>query len=903
MKRKLYPNTITLLSPLTKSKALVKLLFVLLTFLSFSTAKSQTGETLDFDGVNDFVNLPFVVSGSYTKEAWINPTTVSGSPNILSGTGTALFINNGQLAAGHSSTFFSDVINPTPNSLPAGVWTHVAVTYDAATNTMNLYQNGVLVSSNTAASTYTETANWIGQQSFGNYFQGKIDEVRFWTVARTGAQIAANRNCALTGDEPYLKAYYNFQQGIAGGSNPTETTLIDRQDDCPTDNGTLFNFALNGPTSNWVSPGATISSTCGGLFENISLSGNGVCIQTGDVTPSLLDYTDFGDFGYNPLVRTFTIQNTGSATLSVGSVVISGVNASDFTVTSSPAATVAPGGSTTFTVSFSATGAMTARNATITVNNSDVDEPAFTFAVTAFNRGGGETLSFDGIDDSVYLPVRINGSYTKEAWINTNALTGYPNIITGDSTAFFLNNGYLAAGHAPFFNEVIDGSPILANTWVHIAVTYDSATSTMRLYKNGIMVSSNTSVVSRNDRLSLGTFLQSNFYAGLLDEVRIWSIARTGAQIAASMNCGLTGDEFFLQAYYKFNQGAAGGNNQSETILIDSADHCIPMNGVLHNFALNGNVSNWVAPGSPAAGTCLGSFENILIAGNSNCIVSGDNTPSVSDNTDFGNDGGLPIDKTFTINNTGNGTLNISGVTISGLDASMFTVISAPASTVAPGGSTTFTIRFTAGSTGTKSAVVTVTNSDSDEASYVFAISANATVLPVSLLSFDGILKGGIVKLNWKTTAELNNRGFEVWRSNSSQTDWEKIGFVAGSNLSTGSTYALTDYAPLKGINAYKLRQVDIDGRATFSPVVVVNNTDKSTIITAYPNPFQESFSIIFNDTKMLNTVAKIRNATGSTVAVVSLKSLRQQVDLSKLAPGMYFISFDSGEVLRLIKQ
>lgn len=908
MKRKFY-SIILPSTSIQKSKGFFSKLALIVVALFFvNSSQAQSGEALDFDGNNDVVNLPFVVSGSYTKEAWVNPSTVSGFPNILTGSQTALFINNGQLAAGHAPGF-NQVINPTPASISAGTWTHIAVTYDAIGGTMSLYQNGVLVSS-AAAPSYTETTMQIGSFSSSNFYGGKIDEVRFWSRALSGAEIAATMNCALTGDEPFLLAYYNFNEGIAGANNAGVTTLVNAKDGCTANDGTLVNFALNGPTSNWVAPGATISSNCPGAYENINVTGNSVCIETGDMTPSLLDFTDFGDYGYNPLVRTFIIQNTGSATLNISGATITGVDAADFTITSFPAATVAPGGSTSITISFTPTGALTARNAIVTINNSDTDEAAYTFAITGFNRGPGQALSFDGIDDSVYLPTPLSGSYTKEAWINTAALTSFPNIITGDSTALFLNNGKLAAGHAPAFNDVVDNTnpPIIANTWVHIAVTYDAPANTMKLYRDGILVATNTAAAPYlgEHRLLLGTFAGGNFYSGLIDEVRIWNTVRTAAEIAGSMNCNLTGDEFFLLAYYKFNQGAAGGNNPGETTLADSSDKCVPLNGTLYNFALSGPNSNWVAPGSPVTGTCSGAFENISISGNGNCITSGDNTPSTTDATDFGTNLILQnTDQTFTITNTGSATLNITlPLVITGPDAALFSIITQPAATVAPGASTTFVVSFMSPVQGTFHANVTTNNSDLDEAAFNFDVQASASfTTPVTLLSFNGALKGSVVKLNWKTSAEHNNRGFDVLRSNSTQTTWEKIGYVAGTNSSTGSTYGLTDYAPLKRINTYRLRQSDADGRLTYSDIVLVNNTDRSTVVSAYPNPFQQTFNIIFNDVKLLNTVAKVQSVMGSTVAKIMLNNYHQEVDLSKLAPGMYFISFDNGDVIRLIKQ
>lgn len=119
--------------------------------------------------------------------------------------------------------------------------------------------------------------------------------------------------------------------------------------------------------------------------------------------------------------------------------------------------------------------------------------------------------------------------------------------------------------------------------------------------------------------------------------------------------------------------------------------------------------------------------------GNDQSIVDDDTTPSASDDTDFGNtfiDGGT-VTHTFTIYNTGNADLTLSGfpiVAMSGTNASDFTVMVQPTSPVASGGgSTTFTVEFDPSSEGFREAEVSIANNDSDENPYTFAIQGKGT--------------------------------------------------------------------------------------------------------------------------------------------------------------------------------
>ena len=440
-------NLLTALS--AGNNVVIKLILAIGLFLTASTGKTQTGQALDFDATNsNRVILPFVISDSYTKELWIKPAAVAltGFPNIFSGNTTALYLNNGKLTAGHAGSGYTNVQDPI--SLVADTWYHIAVTFDNNSGEMNLYKDGILVGTTTAAPAYTETILFLSFFSGGNYFTGQMDEMRCWNYARTLTQINNSKNCELTGDETGLLAYYNFNQGLAGGSNASVNTLADVQDKCIPSNGIMENFLLTGSSSNWVTPGPSLTGTCNNIFSNINITGNGNCISLGDLTPSLDDHTIFGNFLFTPLSRSFTIQNTGNTPLNISNVTIGGVNASEFSVLSAPATSVAAGSSTSLTISFNPSGLPGSRTASITITNDDSDESNFIFAIEGVKSEQGKSLDFDGLNDDIRLPFTFRGSYTKEAWIKTFKLTDFPNILSGTGTAMFLNNGRLAAGHA-----------------------------------------------------------------------------------------------------------------------------------------------------------------------------------------------------------------------------------------------------------------------------------------------------------------------------------------------------------------------------------------------------------------------------------------------------------------------
>ena len=111
----------------------------------------------------------------------------------------------------------------------------------------------------------------------------------------------------------------------------------------------------------------------------IDVTGNGNSIADGDGTPSTTDGTDMGQNG--SATKTFTISNSGSGDLVVSSIGLLGTGASKFTVGGiTLPATIASNGSTTFTVTYTAT-AIEVNNAVVTINNNDCNEASYDFAI------------------------------------------------------------------------------------------------------------------------------------------------------------------------------------------------------------------------------------------------------------------------------------------------------------------------------------------------------------------------------------------------------------------------------------------------------------------------------------------------------------------------------------------
>lgn len=167
------------------------------------------------------------------------------------------------------------------------------------------------------------------------------------------------------------------------GNEEVEFRVVFASNGNNTDVGVAFdNFRLSG----FVAP-------------EIVVSGNGNNIIDGDATPALGDFTDFGATTIGtPLTRTFQIRNSGLLPLTIGAFTFSGANAGEFTLITPPAATLAVGATTNFTVNFTP-GALGIRNATISFVNNDSNENPFNFSIRG--TGGEPEINLTGLGNNI----------------------------------------------------------------------------------------------------------------------------------------------------------------------------------------------------------------------------------------------------------------------------------------------------------------------------------------------------------------------------------------------------------------------------------------------------------------------------------------------------------------------
>ena len=181
--------------------------------------------------------------------------------------------------------------------------------------------------------------------------------------------------------------------------------------------------------------------------------------------------------------------------------------------------------------------------------------------------------------------------------------------------------------------------------------------------------------------------------------------------------------------------------------------------------------------------------------------------------------------------------------------------------------------------------------SASTEATVTLPFSSPA--MPVRLIFFKATGTEGSVSLKWQTQTEQNSLGFAAERSRDARS-WEGIGWVPAAGISGNSSYVLKynfdDHNPLKGINYYRLKMIDLDGTYAYSPIVKCEI--KELISTyVYPNPVTDQ-----NDLRILGlpdgnegTGMTIYDLKGKVVAV-SKKNKTGKIDTKGITNGVYLL-------------
>lgn len=464
--------------------------FLFLSFSLVSTFVWGQNSSLSFNGTNQSVSIPSTIYSNgvqnFTIECWVKPSSAAatgtnyhGFIGFQSGSGASagrnpsLWMNGGEIHTDmydHVNNTRYDVLTTTLD-LATEKWFHVA--FVKSGTTQYLYINGNLVNTTSAPSGAKIVGNYL-LGAVDNFIDGDLDEVRFWSTARTQTEIREFMQRAPRLNETGLIAYYPFNEG-------TGSTLANVCTNTSNINGTLNN-----------SPTWTTGST--------------------------------GLVGYN-------------------SMIFDGTN--DFL------------------------------DGTLTTTSSNAFTIEFWFSPKKLN-------------------VQQNMVYIRDdATTATNLSRAVVFLDASNRLAFFVANTSGTAGTLTHTN-----TSVTLNNWYHVACTYDNGSVSMVTTAHSIVPTGSSFpsfTFDGTDYLAVGADYSgsaANLFSNVvIDELRIWSTARTTAQIQENrckyVDLTTTG----LLAYYDFNQGIGGGTNTDLSLILDKkAGNHLRIN----NLALSSTSSNLI---------------------------------------------------------------------------------------------------------------------------------------------------------------------------------------------------------------------------------------------------------------------------------------------------------------------
>lgn len=176
------------------------------------------------------------------------------------------------------------------------------------------------------------------------------------------------------------------------------------------------------------------------------------------------------------------------------------------------------------------------------------------------------------------------------------------------------------------------------------------------------------------------------------------------------------------------------------------------------------------------------------------------------------------------------------------------------------------------------------------------------TPLPIELLNFYGENKKYYNHLYWTTSTEINNDYFTLERSSDAFL-FDSIGKIKGAgNSSVELFYAFEDDDIHNGINYYRLKQTDFNGKYSYSNTIALNS--KFNGMGIYPNPFNNEFDISFYDALFFPINISVYNLTGQVIwSQVINNNTALKISLKNQPKGIYLVKIEDPQTVYFYKQ
>jgi len=600
------------------------------------TALGKNGGALAFNGssnvavINASPSLNF--TGAMTLQAWVYPTaTQSGWRTIIQREVDAYFLHassNSPLAPAAGGTFGGAVaFTGSPSAVPVNTWSHLAVTYDGAS--VRLHVNGVLAASKAqtgAIQSSTAPLRIGGNVPYGEYFLGRIDDVRIYNRALSAAELQTDmlNPVSTPGAAPTISAVSNQTTPVNTAVGPLPFTISDT--DTPLAGLTLTakssNLALV-PNANLVLGGTGAART---LLVTPATGQSGTALITLTVTDGQTNTTSAFTLTVNPPPPAITSPLTASGNVGTAfTYTITGSNSpTSFQATGLPSAltvnpttgvvTGIPAAAGTSTVLLSATNVSGSGTATLTLTinpalptntaptittiaNQTVAVGTTTTTTTigplAFTVGDGETaagsLTVSGTSSNLTLLPAANLSLGGTGSARTVTITPATGQTGTTTVTLTVSDGALTAKTT--FTLTVTPA---AGTGLVAAYNFDAGSGTTLADRSGY---GNTGSITGATWTSLGKYGSALNFSGTGNLVVIPSSASlnlsTGMTIEAWVYPSATQsgwrtiiqrevDAYLLHASSNSALRPAGGGTFGSTLTITSSASSIPVKTWTH---------------------------------------------------------------------------------------------------------------------------------------------------------------------------------------------------------------------------------------------------------------------------------------------------------------------------------
>lgn len=494
---------------------------------------------LDLDGSGDYVTINAVSSEmvgvtTFTFETWIKVDPGQSGNDMILGVNTSsngarhfLKLDDGvwEWDAGTTSRTLSGP------DLRDDAWHHVAFTFN--NGDITYYLDGEIESTNTNnVPPFSATDKWsLGQEfdsgsSPSDFLNGSLNETRLWKDVRTASEISGGRFCEYNGTDSNLVAYYTYNQGLAGGSNTSISTLTDASGNGY--DGTIVGVALTGTGSNFID-----ASNVGTGCTSMTLA---VCDAATYTSPSGQVWDSTGLY-----IDTIPANLGGDSVLYINLMLNMFSDTVDMLTDTMVCDTLLEVAQTSLT------------------------------PMGSFAKADEHWIEINGVVDSL-----VNTNRSVFCWMKAaGQVTGSNQVLVGinsSGTATITNFGIRTNEELWIYDGGTNrnsGVVVTDGNWHYVGYTYDEGSNLTTFWIDGVAVStfSNGQSISGTNRISIGQEFDSttdptDFFDGNITQVSLWNELLDSAEIATIMHAPVqaTHPKYSnLKAYYPMVRACADG--------------------------------------------------------------------------------------------------------------------------------------------------------------------------------------------------------------------------------------------------------------------------------------------------------------------------------------------------------